>query len=289
MARLVLLAVMVLAVACGDQHERSMPRVDPLETPLVADGVVTDAEYEQAVQAEAACVADRLGVQIKGPSWLADGSRYEYQYVVSGPPENNERALDAEQKCAEEHRDAVAWLWNRGRGLTPSPRETVQSGGSRPLTAEAADTHRTDGAPTRTRPAADDTASPSDGGGVSSQPAAMQACTALGDDGHVLAAAGSHPTVEGAYTVQPADLDAWWQQDGSGPLTGPDGTAMSDEDTLVTICLIHADAVAAPGSPDMTDEYQWEITAILGDGTPRPLTASVTRPTDLPPAAERDR
>lgn len=157
------------------------------------------------------------------------------------------------------------------------------------LTGEAADTDRTDGVPTRASPAADPRTSPSGGGGLISQPAAMQACTALVDGGRTLAVAGSRPTVEGAYTVQPADLDAWWQKGGSGPLTGPDGTAMSGEDALVTICLIHADAVAAPGSPDMTDEYQWELTAILGEGTPRPLTASVTRPTDLPPVAERDR
>ena len=123
--------------------------------------------------------------------------------------------------------------------------------------------------------------------GPSPQSAAMQACTDMVTEGRSLAAPDGNPTVEAAYTARPADLNAWWQQDGGGPLTTADGAALADEGAPVTICLIHADVVPAPGLPGMSEEYHWDLTAILADGTPRPLTARPTRPTDLPPAAEQ--
>jgi hypothetical protein len=80
-----MVAVMLaLTAGCSNTADQAMPAVDPFEEPLVADGIVTDAEYEQAVRAEASCVAEALDVEIEGPRWLADGSRYEYQYVVTG-------------------------------------------------------------------------------------------------------------------------------------------------------------------------------------------------------------
>lgn len=127
------------------------------------------------------------------------------------------------------------------------------------------------------------TAAPSTSEDPNARPAALQACTNLIDSGGSLAAPDADPTVAEAYTVRPADLNTWWQRDGGGPLTAIDGTTLADDGPPVTICLVHADVIQAPGSPDQTEEYQWELTAILADGTPRPLTASPTRPTNLPP------
>jgi hypothetical protein len=111
-----MVAVMLaLPAGCSNTADQAMPAVDPFEEPLVADGIVTDAEYEQAVRAEASCVAEALDVEIEGPRWLADGSRYEYQYVVTGSEEDNERAIAVEAACHAKHRDAVGWLWSRQR------------------------------------------------------------------------------------------------------------------------------------------------------------------------------
>lgn len=128
------------------------------------------------------------------------------------------------------------------------------------------------------------TAAPSTSEDLNARPAALQGCSDLIDSGGSLAAPDADPTVAEAYTVRPADLNAWWQRDGGGPLTATDGTTLDDDGPPVTICLIHADVVQAPGLPGQTEEYQWELTAILADGTSRPLTASPTRPTNLPPS-----
>lgn len=156
------------------------------------------------------------------------------------------------------------------------------------MAPQAANRDQTGGSPIEVDSAADVTAPPSNGLDLDSQPEAMQACSDLVDDGRSLAAPDGEPTVEAAYTVRSADLNTWWQQDGSRPLTEADGTALADEGAPVTICLIHAHVVQAPGNPSMTEDYQWELTAILADGTPRPLSASTARPTSLPPEAEED-
>lgn len=156
------------------------------------------------------------------------------------------------------------------------------------VATQAAGADEAGGSPLVPGSAAEVSALPSNGREFGSQPAAMQACTGLVTDGRSLAAPGGDPTVEVAYTVRLADLNAWWQQDGRGPLTKADGAALAEEGASVTICLIHADVVQAPGSPGMSEEYHWGLTAILADGTPRPLTASPTRPTDLPPDTEPD-
>lgn len=127
------------------------------------------------------------------------------------------------------------------------------------------------------------TAAPSTSEDPDARPAARQACSDLIDNGGSLAAPDADPTVAEAYTVHPADLNAWWQRDGGGPLTATDGTTLADDGPPVMICLIHADVVQAPGLPGQTSEYEWELIAILADGTPRPLTTSPIRPTNLPP------
>ncbi len=70
---------------------------------ILADGVVTFAEYEGAVLAGARCVADR-GVSVEPPFWDENAYRFVYYTKVELPPE----ATPAEEQAAVDLMNSVS-------------------------------------------------------------------------------------------------------------------------------------------------------------------------------------
>ncbi len=92
------------------------------QRPLVADGVVEFAEYEQAIFAEYACIKDRAPfVEIDGPRIDPDSGEVEVSIIVMGDESSAAVAEAAMEDCRNEYSSVVASIW--AEQLVPTEKE----------------------------------------------------------------------------------------------------------------------------------------------------------------------
>ena len=87
----------------------------PFQREILADGVVTFAEYERAVFRTVQCIRE-LGYHVDGPKLGARGVFYEYWVTVG--PAGSEATSEAQDRCDAEYLAWVDFAWAKENELT---------------------------------------------------------------------------------------------------------------------------------------------------------------------------
>ena len=114
-------AILVLLSGCSNSttaphpHTSTTQAESDLQTRILEDGVVTHAEYEQAVVAYLTCVED-AGYAAQGPVWTQD--REMIDYTIRVPFGDTARADTEMERCDTENLSRVREAWSLRFAIT---------------------------------------------------------------------------------------------------------------------------------------------------------------------------
>lgn len=145
----ILLMSLLLAVACEPSPQEGAGMLAPWSSAhdlddvpreqraALADGFVTDAEYEASIRAQVRCLREAGVEPLSGPTRRSDG-HWAYE-VGSSDPEEAVAMADVSTACHDLHTGAVqvAWSTSHGTGLREAVHNCLERAGFVPPVAEA--------------------------------------------------------------------------------------------------------------------------------------------------------